>query len=95
MPENKLGNNPTKPEPPDKLEKSKPQNSREGYRWIGYSVEFIGVIGLFMWFGYLADEKFQTSGPWWMLTGFFVAFVGMIYLLLKETGSIKKIAKKD
>ena len=69
--------------------KSSPSSTRQHYRWMGYSVEFIGVIGLFTWLGYLADQKFQTSGPWWLLTGFFVAFVGMIYLLLKETGSIK------
>ena len=89
MPDNKLGDNPEKFEPTGDLEKSKRKSDREGYRWMGYSVEFIGVIGLFMWFGYLADQKFHTSGPWWMLTGFIVAFVGMIYLLLKETGSIK------
>ena len=89
MPDNKLGEDPIKPEPSGNLDKPKPKSDRESYRWMGYSVEFIGVIGLFMWFGYLADQKFQTSGPWWMITGFFVAFVGMIYLLLKETGSIK------
>jgi F0F1-type ATP synthase assembly protein I len=89
MPDNKLGDDPTQPEPPCDLDEAKRKSDREGYRWMGYSVEFIGVIGLFMWLGYLADQKLQTSGPWWMLTGFIVAFVGMIYLLLKETGSIK------
>ena len=68
---------------------SSSSSTQQSYRWMGYGVEFIGVIGLFMWLGHLADEKFQTSGPWWLLTGFFVAFIGMIYMLLKETGSIK------
>ena len=64
-------------------------SSPQPYRWMSFGIELAGVVGLFMWLGHLADQKLQTSGPWWLLTGFFVAFVGMIYLLLKETGSFK------
>ena len=68
-----------------------PQNSsssRQHYRWLGYGVEFMGVLALFMWLGHLLDKKLQTTGPWWLLAGFFFAFVGMIYLLIKETFGI-------
>ena len=67
-----------------------PRGNQRAYRWMGFGVEFIGVIGFFMWLGYLADKKFQTSGPWWLLTGFAVSFVGMIYLLIKETFELKR-----
>ncbi|MCH9022105.1 MAG: AtpZ/AtpI family protein [Planctomycetes bacterium] len=60
-------------------------NDKSSNRWLGFGFEFVGVICFFMWLGYLADQKFQTTGPWWLLTGFFVSFVGMIYLLIKET----------
>ncbi|MCF7958859.1 MAG: AtpZ/AtpI family protein [Phycisphaerae bacterium] len=57
---------------------------RQSMRWLGYGVEFIGVLGIFTYMGYMADEKFKTT-PWLMLTGLLVSFIGMIYLLIKET----------
>lgn len=53
-------------------------------RWLGLGVEFGGVIGIFTWAGYWADRKLGSS-PWLMVTGLMVGFVGMTYLLYKET----------
>jgi F0F1-type ATP synthase assembly protein I len=53
-------------------------------RWSGLGIEFAGVVALFCYFGYKLDEKFHTS-PWLLLAGFFVAFVGMMYLIFKDT----------
>lgn len=68
--------------------RQKSSSSTQHYRWLGYGIEFMGVLALFMWLGHLLDKKLQTSGPWWLLAGFFFAFVGMIYLLIKETFGI-------
>ena len=90
MPDNKLDQSESnKPAGRPEQEEKDSAERRQALRWYSYGLEFVGVIALFSWLGHLADEKFQTSGPWWLLTGFFVAFVGMIYLLLKETGTIK------
>lgn len=56
-------------------------------RWAGIGFEFAGVIAVFVYMGYVADEKFGT-GPWLLLTGFFVGFVGMLYLVFKEVWKI-------
>lgn len=72
------------------LEGKNSSSIRQHYRWLGFGIELVGVTCFFMWLGYLADKKFQTSGPWWLLTGFVVAFVGMIYLLIKETFKIDR-----
>jgi len=61
----------------------------ESIRWAGFGVEFIGVLGVFTYAGYWADKTLQTS-PWLMIAGMLVAFVGMIYLLLKETTPWRK-----
>jgi F0F1-type ATP synthase assembly protein I len=53
-------------------------------RWTGLGIEFAGVIALFCYFGYKLDEHFQTS-PWLLLAGFFVAFIGMMYIVIKDT----------
>ncbi len=58
-------------------------------RWVGFGVEFIGVLGVFTYAGYRADRTLQT-GPWLMITGMSIAFVGMIYLLFKETAHWRK-----
>ena len=56
-------------------------------KWSGLGVEFCGVVALFSYFGYKLDEKFQTS-PWLFLAGFFFGFVGMLYLILKDTRNL-------
>jgi F0F1-type ATP synthase assembly protein I len=56
-------------------------------KWSGLGFEFAGVIVLFCFFGYKIDEKFQTS-PWFLLAGFFIAFVGMMYIIIKDTRNL-------
>jgi ATP synthase protein I len=56
-------------------------------KWSGLGVEFAGVIILFCFFGYKLDEKFQTS-PWFLLGGFFVGFIGMMYIIIKDTRNL-------
>lgn len=58
-------------------------------RWLGLGIEFVGVLSIFCYIGYKLDESFN-SGPWLMLTGFFVGFAGMLYLILKETGIVRR-----
>ena len=65
-------------------------NDKSSYRWLGFGMEFVGVICVFMWLGHLADRKFQTTRPWWLLTGFFVSLIAMVYLLIKETLGLGK-----
>ena len=72
-------------QPQEDNRRTRGSNDKSSTRWLGFGVEFVGVICFFMWLGYLADQKFQTTGPWWLLTGFFVSFIGMVYLLIKET----------
>jgi F0F1-type ATP synthase assembly protein I len=59
-------------------------------KWSGVGVEFAGVIFLFCFFGYKLDEKFQTSFPWFFLACFFVGFVGMLYIIIKDTRNLWK-----
>ena len=62
------------------------QRSRYGgsLRWMSFGVELAGVMGIFTYGGYLADNHFGTK-PLLMILGFGVSFVGMIYQLFKET----------
>jgi len=68
----------------------KPRSDKEGaayLKWLGFGIEFCGVLAVFSYFGYKIDERFGTA-PLFIIAGFFFAFVGMFYLLLKETKSI-------
>ena len=56
-------------------------------KWSGLGVEFAGVIILFCYFGYKLDEKLQTS-PWFFLAGFFLGFIGMLYIIIKDTRNL-------
>jgi F0F1-type ATP synthase assembly protein I len=56
-------------------------------KWSGLGAEFSGVIILFCFFGYKLDEKFQTS-PWLLLAGFFLGFIGMLYIVIKDTRNL-------
>jgi F0F1-type ATP synthase assembly protein I len=56
---------------------------------MGVGIEFGGVIAIFTYIGYRLDKFFNT-GPWLLLTGFFVGFIGMIYLLFKESMQERK-----
>jgi F0F1-type ATP synthase assembly protein I len=62
-------------------------------RWTGLGIEFGGVIAIFCYMGYLADKRFGT-GPWLFLTGFFLAFIGMMYLIFKQVTNFGDKDKK-
>ena len=55
-----------------------------GLRWMGAGLEFCGVIAVFSYIGYKLDAFFDT-GPFLFLAGFFVSFLGMIYLFYKDS----------
>jgi len=47
-------------------------------------IEFGGVMGIFAYAGYRADEYYDTK-PWLMIVFMFLAFLGEMYLIIKET----------
>jgi len=59
-------------------------DSGGGLRWMSFGIELAGVMAIFIYGGYVADEHFGTR-PWLMIAGLVVSFVGMIYQLFKET----------
>ncbi len=66
----------------DKPEKKDMQ--RGGLRWMGAGIEFCGVIAIFCFIGYKLDKHFDKS-PLFLLTCFFVSFIGMLYLFYKDS----------
>jgi F0F1-type ATP synthase assembly protein I len=67
----------------DAHQKNDPQ--RSGLQWMGAGIEFCGVIGIFSYIGYRLDKFFDTGGPFLLITGFFISFIGMVYLFYKES----------
>jgi len=71
--------------------KNEPQNNNNNQNYaklIGFGIEFCGVLAVFCYFGYKLDQYFHTTGPWLLLAGFFIGFLGMFYILFKETWNI-------
>ncbi len=56
---------------------------RQYWKFAGLGFEFAGVVGLFFYFGHLADQRWD-SDPWGLLTGGAIGLIGGIYLLAKE-----------
>lgn len=56
---------------------------REYWKYAGLGFEFAAVVGLFFYFGHVADQRWQTA-PWGLLTGGGIGLVGGTYLLAKE-----------
>ena len=52
-------------------------------KWTGLGFEFAGVVALFVYLGYKADERWDSS-PWGVLIGAGVGVTGGIYWLAKE-----------
>ncbi len=69
---------------------SEADKDRSSLRWLGFGFEFAGVLAIFSWLGYQADQKLGHKGPWLLLAGFGIGFVGMMYLLIKETWQLRK-----
>jgi F0F1-type ATP synthase assembly protein I len=66
------------------------KNDKLGYtKWAGFGIEFCGVLGIFCYIGYKLDQHLNSS-PWFLLTGFFVGFAGMLYMVLKETMNLHR-----
>jgi len=64
-------------------------NNKQDYaRWLGLGIEFAGTVAVFCYIGYKLDEALNKS-PWFLLSGFFVAFIGMLYLIIKQTRGIR------
>jgi len=53
-------------------------------KWTSFGFEFCGVIVVFCYIGYKIDEVINSS-PFFLLGGFFIGFMGMFYLLYKQT----------
>jgi len=89
LPNNKLRDN--SPEPGKKSQKdNETDKDRKAMRWMGFGIEFVGVLAIFAYAGWWADEKLNHDWPWLMLIGFGIGFTGMIYLLYKETSGLRK-----
>jgi F0F1-type ATP synthase assembly protein I len=66
----------------------KPDNTKSNYaKWFGFGIEFCGVVAVFCYIGYRLDLILNTT-PWLLLGGFFVGFIGMFYIILKDTRDI-------
>jgi len=57
----------------------------QAMRWVSYGIELSGVVSLFSYGGYWADQKLHHEWPWLMMTLGFLAIVGMLVQLFKET----------
>lgn len=53
------------------------------YRWLGFGIEFCGVIGIMCYLGFKLDQYLNT-GPWLLLVFFFLGFSGMMYITVKD-----------
>ena len=53
-------------------------------RWMSAGVEFCGVLAIFCFLGYKLDKHFQKS-PLFLIIGFFIGFIGMLYLFYKDS----------
>ena len=62
---------------------SKKSDGREFYKYAGVGFEFAGVLGVCLYLGHLADERWDSE-PWGLLIGAGIGLAGGIYLLIKE-----------
>ena len=64
---------------------NEPKIRNRGYsRWLGFGLEFCGVLGVCSYLGYKLDQRLNSS-PWFLLIGFIIGFAGMLYIVIKET----------
>jgi len=87
-----VGREPTGQETPSGRLPDHPENHRDKFslRGLNLGLEFAGVVGIFAYAGWYLDQQLGHEEPWMMLTGAVVAFVGMTYLLFRETASWRK-----
>jgi F0F1-type ATP synthase assembly protein I len=60
------------------------ENKPNHVKWLGFGVEFCGVIAIFCYIGYKIDIALNTT-PYLLLAGFLISFIGMLYLVFKQT----------
>jgi len=65
---------------PDRDSSDKP----DYLKWASFGLEFGGVITIFCYIGFQIDAALNSS-PWFLLAGFFLSFIGMLYILYKQT----------
>ena len=59
-------------------------------KWANLGVEFGVTAAVFCYVGYRIDAAYESS-PFFMLGGFFVSFIGLLYLTFRQ---IKKMWRK-
>ena len=57
-------------------------------KWLSFGIEFGVVAATFCYIGYQLDAALDTS-PLFLLAGFFVSFIGMLYLAFKQIKNIR------
>jgi F0F1-type ATP synthase assembly protein I len=57
-------------------------------KWLSFGVEFGAVAAIFSYIGYKLDAAFDMS-PFFLLAGFFVSFIGMMYLAFKQVKNMR------
>ena len=68
----------------DDKDRHNDEDDHSSLRWMSAGIEFCGVIAVFCYIGLKLDGHFNTS-PLLLITGFFVGFIGMVYLFYKES----------
>jgi F0F1-type ATP synthase assembly protein I len=68
---------------------SKNGDGRGHAGWAGLGFEFVGVLAVFCYMGYKLDEMLNLS-PWLLLVFFAVGFIGMLYMILKQSLDIRR-----
>jgi F0F1-type ATP synthase assembly protein I len=53
-------------------------------RWMSAGLEFCGAIAATTFIGYKIDQYFER-GPEYTLAGFFLGFIGMVYIFYKDS----------
>ena len=62
----------------------KKDNNHNYAKWASLGFEFVGVLAVLSFMGYKLDEAWDTS-PWFLLAGFAVGFISMLYMIFKQS----------
>ena len=89
LPDNKIEDNNSQFVGDDK-QRQDSDRDRKSLRWMGFGLEFVGVLAIFSYGGWWLDQKMDHEFPWLMMIGFGIGFTGMMYLLYKETTNLRK-----
>lgn len=71
---------------PNKNEDQGTENGRNTYlKYSGLAFELLAYNLVMVWGGYELDRALDTSVPWFVILGTFLAAAGTIYYLIKKT----------